>query len=99
MHVYALCVCVCVCVCAWCLLRSDPPDMELTDNCEPTCGWWELNPHPLQEQQVLIFLLLGIFFIYISNAIPKVPYTLPPPCFPTHPLPLLGPGIPLYCGI
>jgi hypothetical protein len=22
--------------------------------------------------------LLGIFFIYISNAIPKVPYTLPP---------------------
>jgi hypothetical protein len=43
--------------------------------------------------------LLDIFFIYISNAIPKVPYTLPPPCSPTHPLPLLGPGIPLYWGI
>jgi hypothetical protein len=30
--------------------------------------------------------LLGIFFIYISNAIPKVPYTLPPPPapLPTH---------------
>jgi hypothetical protein len=29
--------------------------------------------------------LLGIFFIYISNAILRVPYTLPPPCpLPTH---------------
>ena len=37
--------------------------------------------------------------MYISNAILKVPYTLPPPCSPTHPLPLLGPGIPLYWGI
>jgi hypothetical protein len=48
---------------------------------------------------VLFSFLLDIFFIYISNAIPKVPYTLPPPpCFPTHPLLLLGPGIPLYWG-
>jgi hypothetical protein len=43
--------------------------------------------------------LLDIFFIYISNAIPKVPYTLPPPCSPTHPLPFTDPGIPLYWGI
>jgi hypothetical protein len=43
--------------------------------------------------------LLDIFFIYISNVIPKVPYTLPLPCPPAHPLPLLGPGIPLYWGI
>jgi hypothetical protein len=43
--------------------------------------------------------LLDIFFIYISNAIPKVPYTIPRPCFPTHPLLLPGPGIPLYWGI
>jgi hypothetical protein len=42
--------------------------------------------------------LLGIFFIYISNAIPKVPHTLPAHS-PTHPLPLLGPGVPLYWGI
>jgi hypothetical protein len=47
---------------------------------------------------VYIFLL-DIFFIYISNAIPKVPYNLPLPCSPTHPLPLLGPSIPLYWGI
>jgi hypothetical protein len=40
------------------------------------------------------FLLLGIFFIYIFSAIPKVPHTLPHPS--TLPLPLLGPGIPLY---
>jgi hypothetical protein len=46
-----------------------------------------------------IYLLLDIFFIYISNAILKVPYTLPLPCSSTHPLPLLGPGIPLYWGI
>jgi hypothetical protein len=36
--------------------------------------------------------LLVIFFIYISNDIPNIPHTLPP----THPLPFLGPGIPLY---
>jgi hypothetical protein len=43
--------------------------------------------------------LLDIFFIYISNAIPKAPYTLLLPCSPTHPLLLPGPGIPLYWGI
>jgi hypothetical protein len=45
------------------------------------------------------FFLLDIFFIYISNAIPKASYTLPLPCSPTHPLLLPGPGIPLYWGI
>jgi hypothetical protein len=48
---------------------------------------------------LFIYFLLDIFFIYISNAIPKIPYTLPLPCSPTHPLPLLGPGVPLYWGI
>jgi hypothetical protein len=43
--------------------------------------------------------LLDIFFIYISNAIPKAPYTFPTPCLPTRPLLLPGPGIPLYWGI
>jgi hypothetical protein len=47
----------------------------------------------------VFFFFLDIFFIYISNAILKVPYTLPPPCSPTHPLQLLGPGVPLYWGI
>jgi hypothetical protein len=46
-----------------------------------------------------IFII--IFFIYISNGIPKVPYTLPTAVLPphTHPLPLLGPRIPLYWDI
>ena len=32
----------------------------------------------------VLFLLLGIFLIYISNAIPEVPHTLPPYPLPTH---------------
>jgi hypothetical protein len=48
----------------------------------------------------LFFLFfLDIFFIYISNAILKVPYTLPLPCSPTHTLPPPDPGIPLYWGM
>jgi hypothetical protein len=34
------------------------------------------------------------YFLHLHfNAIPKVPYTLPWPCSPTHPLPLPGPGV------
>ena len=41
-----------------------------------------------------IYLLLDIFFIYISNAIPNVPYTLPLPApQPTH-TPIQAPGEP-----
>jgi hypothetical protein len=38
------------------------------------------------RKKVFIFLifLLGIFLIYISNAIPKVPHT-PPPLYPPTP--------------
>jgi hypothetical protein len=53
-----------------------------------------------------LFLLLDIFFIYISNAIPFPsfpsgnPLSSPPlPWFPTHSLLSLGPDIPLYWGI
>ena len=45
------------------------------------------------------YFLLDIFFIYISNAIWKVHYTLPPPWSPTHPLLLPSPGILQYWGI
>jgi hypothetical protein len=38
--------------------------------------------------------LLNIFFIYVSSAILKAPYTLPPACSPFQPLLLSGPGIP-----
>jgi hypothetical protein len=62
--------------------------------------WWEIlfivsfKYYRDTEWDVWEFFLLGIFFIYISNAIPKVPHTPPTPYSPTHPLPLLGPGIP-----
>jgi hypothetical protein len=49
-----------------------------------------------QDKKVGFFsIFINIFFIYISNAILKVPFTLPLPCSPTHRLPLLGPGISL----
>jgi hypothetical protein len=53
----------------------------------------------IKKTKSLGFILLDIFFIYISNAILKTPYTLPLPCSPNHPLLLPGPGIPLYWGI
>jgi hypothetical protein len=33
---------------------------------------------------LLLFFKLGIFLVYISNAIPKVPHTQPPNPLPTH---------------
>jgi hypothetical protein len=45
-----------------------------------------------------ILFSLGIFLVYIFNAIPKVRHTHPPQST-THPLPRFGPGVPLYWGI
>jgi hypothetical protein len=44
------------------------------------------------------YFLLHIFLNYISNAIPKVPHTLPSTSLPTHSH-FFGPGVPLYWGI
>jgi hypothetical protein len=52
----------------------------------------------MAEECHFFSFILDIFFIYISNAIPKAPYT-PLPFSPTHPLLLTGPGILLYWGI
>jgi hypothetical protein len=41
-------------------------------------------------------LLLDIFFITFQMLSQKSPIPSPQPCSPTHSLPLLGPGIPLY---
>ena len=43
--------------------------------------------------------LLDIYFTYISNSIPKLPYTLPLPCSSILLLQILGPGVPLYWDI
>jgi hypothetical protein len=57
------------------------------------------KPQPsLQPKNSTLFFKLGIFLVYIFNAIPKVFHTHPPQS-PTHPLPLFGPGVPLYWGI
>jgi hypothetical protein len=37
------------------------------------------HPYPPVYYFLFFFIKLGIFFIYISNAIPKVPHTLPLP--------------------
>jgi hypothetical protein len=42
--------------------------------------------------------LLDIFFIYISNAIPKVPYTLSPTLLPYPPTPTSWPWHSLVLG-
>jgi hypothetical protein len=67
---------------------------------------WSLrHVHKAELVQVVIsrlffFFLLRIFLNYISNAIPKVPHTLPPPLpYPLIPIFFFGPGITLYWGI
>ena len=56
-------------------------------------------------EYVFIFSFSRHFFIYIINVMsfpsfPSENFLSPPPfpCSPTHPLPLPGPGIPLYWG-
>jgi hypothetical protein len=44
--------------------------------------------------KIFFHFLIDIFYIYISNAIPNVPYALAQPCSLSHPLLLPGSGIP-----
>jgi hypothetical protein len=40
------------------------------------------------------------YFLHLHfKCYPKIPLYHPPPCSPTHPLPLLGPAAPLYWSI
>jgi hypothetical protein len=47
-------------------------------------GTWliteEVNKYVISSLFFILLFLLDIFLIFISNVIPKVPYTLPPPC-------------------
>jgi hypothetical protein len=87
---FLVCVCVCVCV---------------SVSCQKSVffiNFAQISPLSIFHLFLNFFFfifLLDIFFIYISNAIPKVSYTLPLHCSPTHSLTLLGPGVPLYWGI
>jgi hypothetical protein len=57
-------------------------------------SWWkdreQKEPRKTIRFPFYFYFLLDIYFIYISNVIQKVPYTLPPCCSPTHPFLLLG---------
>jgi hypothetical protein len=55
-------------------------------------NYWPALPYVLSLFSFLFFLifLLRIFLNYISNAIPKVPHTLPPTA-PTHPFSIFWP--------
>jgi hypothetical protein len=64
------------------LLSSDTPEEgidSITDGCEPSCGCWELNSGPLEEQSVLltaepslqpptntVFLKTGLLYIALE---------------------------------
>jgi hypothetical protein len=72
---------------------------SITPWAEAVCPLGPEGKTPFYFYFYFYFILLDIFFIYISNAILKVPYSLHQPCSPTYPLPLLGPGVPLYWGI
>jgi hypothetical protein len=51
------------------------PGREVTDSCELTCGYWELNPGPLEEQPVLLTAdispvhLFVYLFIYLFETV------------------------------
>lgn len=69
-EVWCVCVCLMflfhfMCVNTWlvCMtahpreLRRDyqiSPGTQVIDSCEVTCGFWELNPGPLQEQLMIL---------------------------------------------
>ena len=60
-------------------------------------SWWAVSASRTSSFffnlffSLYLFFLLEIFFIYISNAIPKVPDTLPPALLPNPPTPASWP--------
>jgi hypothetical protein len=65
--------------------------------------WAILLKRSLEHRKTAVFVVFNIFYYYIFSSITfrmlsqKSP--IPPPHFPTHPFPFVGPGIPLYWGI
>lgn len=74
LHVYEYFACVYSCVPSACLVSPESeggvraPGTGVIDSWEPPCGFWELNPGPLQEQRVLLLATepvlqpLGVLF-------------------------------------
>jgi hypothetical protein len=63
----------------------------------------ELSPVPMHSRLLPTFSSLYIYFIRYFPLLHLQCYPIsppyPPPKSPTHPLPLFGPGVPLYWGI
>ena len=57
-----------------CAVTRTAPRIGVTDSCELLCGCRELNPCPLQEQQVLLTAELeGIFnFFTVLGKLPEI---------------------------
>lgn len=55
-YMYEYFACMCVCAPCICLVLEDSigsPGTGVTDDCEPPCGCWKWDLHPLEEQAVL----------------------------------------------
>lgn len=49
---------------SWCLQMSEETsELGVTDGCKPSCGFWELNHGPLQEQWVLLTIKPSLLFL------------------------------------
>lgn len=79
-----MCMCVlpsCMCIMSMpgtCGGQKRTPDVlesGVTDGCKPACVGWELNPGPVQDQQVLLTTALSL--------------TPPPSTFEPYGLPIL----------
>jgi hypothetical protein len=68
------------------------------------CLGWDWRDDSVIKNIFFIYIYIYISFIryfpYLHfKCYPKSSLYPPPPCSPTHPLPLFGPGVPLYWGI
>ena len=73
------------------VILSAPAKISPSPTTRSTPGPTSRIANQTGEVHLHSFFKLGIYFIYISNAIPQKS----PTHFPTHPLPVLGPGVPL----
>ncbi|KAL6074356.1 hypothetical protein STEG23_012106, partial [Scotinomys teguina] len=69
-------------------LRSSKrsPGTGVTDSCELPCGFWDLNPGPLEEQPVLLTAEPSLQPPETCFKGPKNPPLIPSPDPPTPPL-------------
>jgi hypothetical protein len=67
-----------------CLRQGSAMQHKVALNSSPKYRNYKFVPPCPDSFLFFSFFILGIFLIYISNAIPKVPHTLPLTPLPTH---------------